>query len=252
MIRDKNIPVPSPHEIRAAIEAFRVSEPLGLRAALIDMDGTLYDSMPFHARAWKDMFDEMGICLPYEEFFRYEGMTGRQTIKYLLKRERGVEPDDAEADRLYEVKAARFRSYPLPPVMSGAKEMLEVFARAGLACVLVTGSGQFSLIDRINHDFPGVFSLDRLVTSRDVTNGKPDPEPYTRGAGKAGVVPCECIAVDNAPLGIVSAHRAGCFTIGVATGPIAVEELRNAGADLVFPSVSSFAEKFGMLYSLMS
>lgn len=246
---DKNIPEPEEEEIARALKKFFDGRPHRFRAALIDMDGTLYDSMPIHARAWKEMFEKLGINLPYEEFFNYEGMTGRQTIRYILRRERGTEPSDEECDRLYAIKAEKFRSVPLPPVMPGAKEMLEGFEKAGLDRVLVTGSGQFSLIDRINHDFPGAFSLDTLVTSRDVTKGKPDPEPYIRGAEKAGARPEECIAVDNAPLGIESGHRSGCFTVGVATGPIPLEELIAAGADIVFPSVKSFAEKFPMLNS---
>lgn len=46
------------------------------RAALIDMDGTLYDSMPRHARAWMRMVGEIGIKATTEEFFMYEGRTG--------------------------------------------------------------------------------------------------------------------------------------------------------------------------------
>ena len=49
------------------------------RAALFDMDGTLYDSMPRHARAWMNMCAEEGLNAHYDEFFAFEGRTGRLT-----------------------------------------------------------------------------------------------------------------------------------------------------------------------------
>lgn len=55
-------------------------------AALIDMDGTLYDSMPRHADAWYRLMTEEGVPCEHDEFFMYEGRTGRDTIRLLFKR----------------------------------------------------------------------------------------------------------------------------------------------------------------------
>ena len=52
-------------------------------AALIDMDGTLYDSMPRHADAWYRLMTEEGVPCEHDEFFMYEGRTGRDTIRLL-------------------------------------------------------------------------------------------------------------------------------------------------------------------------
>ena len=57
-----------------------------ISAALIDMDGTLYNSMPNHARAWKLLMDEAGIPAREEEFYLYEGATGAATIDRLILR----------------------------------------------------------------------------------------------------------------------------------------------------------------------
>ena len=59
------------------------------RAALIDMDGTLYDSMPSHARAWQQMMAELGVDLPRDDFFRYEGRTGASTIDIIFRKSLG-------------------------------------------------------------------------------------------------------------------------------------------------------------------
>lgn len=67
--------------------------------------------------------------------------------------------------------------------------------------MVVTGSGQVSLIDRLNHNFPSVFRRDLMVTSFDVKYGKPNPEPYLMGLQKAGIQPWEGLVVENAPLG---------------------------------------------------
>ena len=55
-------------------------------AALVDMDGTLYDSMDNHATAWELMCKEAGLSVDHDEFFLYEGMTGAQTKDLLMKR----------------------------------------------------------------------------------------------------------------------------------------------------------------------
>ena len=78
-------------------------------------------------------------------------------------------------------------------------------------------------------------------------HGKPDPEPYLMGLAKAGVEPWEAVAIDNAPLGVESGSRAGIFTIGVRTGPLAEGALEAAGADIELNSMSECAELLARL-----
>ena len=75
------------------------------RYALIDMDGVLYDSMPYHALAWQRMMSEQGIATDRDEFFLYEGMTGKATVDLIFRRELGRGATDEEAERLYRRKA---------------------------------------------------------------------------------------------------------------------------------------------------
>lgn len=217
------------------------------RAALIDMDGTLYDSMPSHARAWQQMMDELGIRLPLEDFFRYEGRTGASTIDIIFRRAFGRPATDEEKTDLYRRKTEIFASLPPVEPMPGAAEMLQFLESVGIKRVLVTGSGQSSLLNRLNDDFPGAFNLDLRVTSRDVKHGKPSPEPYFKAMELADVKPNECFVVENAPLGVEAGHASGAFTVGITTGPLAESELREAGADIVFHSMQAFADALPLL-----
>lgn len=210
--------------------------------ALIDMDGVLYDSMPYHTLAWQQMMTEIGISTSREEFYLYEGMTGKATIDLIFQRELSRHASDEEASRLYRRKAELFVEMGRKERMRDADRMIRTLMDAGVGRVLVTGSAQNSLISRLNEDYPGAFSEDMRVTALDVKHGKPDPEPYLRGLDKAGVTADEAFVIENAPLGVRAGKNAGIFTIAVTTGPIPREAFEQEGADLIFPSMSAFAD----------
>lgn len=212
------------------------------KGALIDMDGVLYDSMRGHAASWKKMCDEIGLDTDHDEFYMYEGMTGKATINLLMKRERGHEVSDEEAARLYAIKTANFRALGPAPVMPGARRMIAALGALGMTRVLVTGSAQASLLDKLEHDYPGVFVDGRRVTALDVKHGKPYPEPYLKGAALVGADPADCMVVENAPLGVRAGKAAGCFVCAVMTGPVPREEFVKEGADLIFNSMEEFAD----------
>lgn len=210
------------------------------KGALIDMDGVLYDTMKYHTLAWQKMMAAQNVACSREEFYLYEGMTGIATIQLLFQRELGITPSPEECRRLYEIKTRNFVEMGVKEIMPGAPEMVASFTAAGIPTVLVTGSGQGSLLDALAVDYPGAFPMERRVTAHDVRHGKPSPEPYLMGAEKLGVAPEDCIVVENAPLGVKAGKAAGCFTVAVTTGPIPAEELKKAGADLIFPDMPSF------------
>ncbi len=223
---------------------FDVLSPL---AALIDMDGTLYDSMPNHARAWQQICRENGLEIPLDEFFGYEGMTGAQTIDIIMRRYLGRPATKIECEKLYHRKTEIFKSMPDVSLMPGAQELTSLMMQMDMRRVLVTGSGQSSLLGRLDTDFPGVFTEGMRVTSHDVMHGKPHPEPYIRAMQIARVKPSQAIAIENAPLGVKSASTAGAFTIGVVTGPIPRSDFEAAGAAVVFDSMPECADAFTSL-----
>ena len=218
-----------------------------IKAALIDMDGTLYDSMPNHARAWKRVMDTVGVDATEDEFFLYEGETGAKTIDLMIRRAFGRPATDQEKHDLYAMKAKFFVEQPPVEVMPGAIELVKLLRNHGIDTVLVTGSGQNSLLSRLDSDFPGAFPPEKRITSASVTHGKPHPEPYLKGLALAGVCPEEAIVIDNAPLGTASGHAAGIYTIGVVTGPVPRAELEGNGADIVYNSMAECAETLSRL-----
>ena len=212
------------------------------KAVLFDMDGVLYDSMRFHARAWKDIADKYHLKAEESDFYLYEGRTGASTLNELFQRTFGREATEEEKHRLYGEKSELFRTYNDGEAMPGAAEVLAKVKACGLQRILVTGSGQRSLIDKLNHTYPQMFAPDKMVTAYDVKYGKPHPGPYLIGLKKAGVQAHEAIVVENAPLGIQAGVAAGIFTIGVNTGPLPDQVLLDAGADLLFSSMNELAE----------
>lgn len=219
-----------------------------IRAALFDMDGTLYDSMPNHARAWTRMCREQGLEAREEEFFLREGATGAAIIDMLIRRTHGRPATDAEKRDLYAIKSRYFSELPTAPVMPGALELVNGMMERGITTVLVTGSGQASLIDRLGRDFPGAFPRERCITAASVSHGKPHPEPFLKGLELVGVAPQEAIAFDNAPLGTTSAVAAGIFTVGVVTGPMPRRALEETGANVVFDSMEQCSKKVFELF----
>lgn len=219
-----------------------VLERLNIKTALIDMDGVLYDSMKYHTIAWERLATELGIESTREEFYIYEGMTGAAIINLLFNRAFGKSVDADEAARLYSIKAKYFLEVGKVEAMPDADRMLNTLRDNGIGRVLVTGSAQASILERLEVDYSGIFDADKRVTTLDVTNGKPHPEPYLRGMEKAGCKAEECIVIENAPLGIQAGKAAGCFVIGITTGPIPKEKMIESGADLVFDSMTDFAD----------
>lgn len=215
---------------------------LNITTALIDMDGVLYDSMKYHTIAWKMLTDNLNIEATRDEFYLYEGMTGAGIIRMLFKRAFDEEVSDEKAAELYDIKAKYFGEIGKVEVMPDAQRMTSILRDNDIERVLVTGSGQASILNCLDRDYAGIFDLDKRVTAHDVKHGKPHPEPYLQGMAKVKRTPEECIVIENAPLGIQAGKAAGCFVIGITTGPIPKEDMIKAGADLVFGSMKEFAD----------
>ena len=217
-------------------------EAIRLKAVLFDMDGVLFDSMKNHATAWHEAMKRYGMSMTREEAYMHEGRTGASTINIVSLRERGHEATEAEIKEIYHTKSEIFTALAKPERMEGAYELLLKVKQAGLIPMVVTGSGQKSLLDKLNHYFPDIFRPELMVTAFDVKYGKPNPEPYLIGLQKAGIAPNEGLVVENAPLGVQAGSAANIFTIAVNTGPLPDQVLLDAGADLLFPSMNSLCE----------
>ena len=217
---------------------------INLKAVLFDMDGVLFDSMKNHATAWNQAMQQYGMTLSREEAYMHEGRTGSGTINIVSLRERGYEASEKEIKQIYQTKSDIFNSLPKAERMPGAYEILQKIKSEGLTPMVVTGSGQLSLLDKLNHNFPGIFKQELMVTAFDVKYGKPNPEPYLMALQKAGIQANEAIVVENAPLGVHAGVAAEIFTIAVNTGPLPDAALLDEGANLLFHSMQEFNERW--------
>ena len=147
--------------------------------------------------------------------------------------------------------------------MPGAYEVLVKVKECGVVPMVVTGSGQVTLLDRLNRNFPDIFQKELMVTAFDVQYGKPNPEPYLIGMEKyqrwcegkgfnGELKPNNFIVVENAPLGVQAGVAAGVFTIAVNTGPLPDDALLSQGANLLFHSMQEFCEEWETFFNSFS
>ena len=215
-----------------------------IKAILFDMDGVLFNSMPAHAQAWQETMEKYISGSKAEEYYLFEGRTGFSTVNILFNRHLGRNASDEEVQRIYAEKSRRFEELDNATPMPGALAVLEKIKSLGLNALIVTGSGQQSLFEKIDRYFPGHFEREQMVTAYDVIHGKPHPEPYLMGLKKAGVKASEAIVVENAPLGIESAVAAGIYTVAVNTGPLSDRVLWDAGTNALYPDMQALADDF--------
>jgi mannitol-1-/sugar-/sorbitol-6-phosphatase len=186
-------------------------------AILFDMDGVLVDSTPSVSYQWLAWARENQI--PAEIMLPI--IHGRRTVEVI---QIAAPHLDAEAEAK-KIEQRGAKDNDRVSVVPGAAELLNSLPQDRWAVVTsATRHVAQSRLAYFNLPAPRV-----LVTADDVLKGKPDPEPYLKGARLVGVDPVECLVVEDAPAGIRSAHAGGMRVIGIAS-TFAAEELRDADA----------------------
>src|SRR5712672_708616 len=190
------------------------------RGVLFDLDGVLVDSTPAVERVWAGWAREHGF-VPDEVVKMAHGRPSLTTIRELL-------PDadhDAENREVERREIADLEGViPLP----GAMELLQSLPIERWA--IVTSCTRPLAHVRINA--AGLPQPRHLVTSDDIKNGKPDPEPYLRGAQLLGTSAADCIVIEDAPAGLRAGKAAGARVFALRTTS-SDADLRQAGADWI-------------------
>ena len=215
------------------------------KAVLFDMDGVLYNSMPNHAVAWQESMKQFGIQMTIHDAYATEGARGIDTIRRMVKAQKGVDISLDEAQKMYDVKTQLFHEMRRAEIFEGVIPLMEKITQRGMVIGVVTGSGQKPLIARLLHDFGEYLRESRIVTAYDVTRGKPAPDPYLMGLKRCGnLQPWQGIVIENAPLGVQAGVAAQCLTIAVNSGPLPDDVLVNKGADIVFHKMTELVDVF--------
>ncbi len=197
------------------------------RGVLFDLDGVLVDSTPAVARVWAGWAREHGFD-PDEVVRIAHGRPSITTIRELLPHaDQEAENREVERREITDVEGV----VPLP----GALELLRALPLERWA--IVTSCTRQLAGVRIAA--AGLPQPKHLVTATDVHRGKPDPEPYLKGAQFLGVPAVNCLVIEDAPAGIRAGKAAGARVVALRT-TASDPELLQAGADWIADNCAGF------------
>ncbi len=183
-----------------------------LKAIIFDVDGVLVDSMTFQADAWIKAFEDVGITITRRDIYELEGSNDNRLIKAIFEKA-GREPEPWHFEQLPEKKREVLEFDQIKPyegILDCLKELKQHFKLA-----MVSGSNRDTVEKIVNKFFPGCFDV--IVSGSDHERGKPDPDPFLTALEKLDLTKNECIVVENSPLGITAARRAGLYCVAVAS-----------------------------------
>lgn len=183
-----------------------------LKGVLFDFDGTLADTMEGHYLAWKAALGEYGIAIEAGEYYPLEGTGLHDVAREFTK---GLRWTEAVIDELVLKKKRYFVNRQSITFYPGVESLISELKDRKVPMAIVTAGH----LDQLRLAVPDYFlnHFDALVTGDLFSRGKPDPEPYLRGAESLGLIPEECIAIENAPLGVQSARRANIYCIAICS-----------------------------------
>ena len=188
------------------------TEPLTLPAAVLwDMDGTLIDTEPYWIGEERELVARAGGTWTQEDAVELVGNSLLRSAEIILARTPVVGTPHEVVETLLAGVVSRTRERM--PWRPGAQALLQECRDLGVPNALVTMSWA-PLAEVLLENVPdGTFTA--VVTGDQVVHGKPSPDPYLLAAERLGVVPADCIAVEDSPTGVRSATAAGVPTIGV-------------------------------------
>jgi len=209
--------------------------PQRIDAVVFDMDGVLLDSEPLHFITVNELLAEEGGVLELAEYLGYVGTTLEDTWADLVGRfrlERSFEyyreRYDAEILRHYRDSAV---------LLPGAAWLVEELLRRGTR-LAVASSSRSKWVEVCLAKLGLLNKFHAIVTGDMVTQGKPDPEIYLKAAAALGFAPERCLAIEDAPKGVQSAHRAGMTVVAVDTQYTAALDIPEADARI--PTLDHF------------
>ena len=186
-----------------------------IEAFIFDMDGTMIDSMPWHARSWVEFARRHGIDMTADEILRRTtGRTGTECMHEVFPRTLGAEECLAlvhEKEAIYrDLFDANFTE------VSGFTAFASAAAAAGLKLAVGTAGDQ-SNVEFAMARLPMVVPPQVIVRGDQGLRGKPEPDIFLEAARRLGVPPAHCIVFEDAPFGIEAARRAGMRAVAVCS-----------------------------------
>lgn len=200
---------------------------------IFDMDGVLVDSRAAHLESWRQLAAEVGQNLTDQEIGSTFGRTSRDIIRLLFDVQ-----DDASIRRLDDRKEEIYRGLVRGrvPAMPGAVSFVIDCHKSSLR-LAVGSSGPPENVRLVCGELGLSALFGAVVTGDDIEHGKPDPEVFLTAARRLQLEPQQCVVIEDAPVGVEAARRAGMKCVGLV-GSYGREAI-SGEADLV---VDSFSE----------
>lgn len=203
-----------------------------IRGVLFDLDGVIVDTLHYHYLAWKHMFEKHGGEVSEHTVLLHEGRSSREIMPILMQ-EAGVSIVPELQEAFIEEKRAYFRSIVKVRQYPKALDAIDALRERGFKVALVTACAMKNMQHSLNSAEQAHF--DFILTGDEVPRAKPFPDPFLTAARQLGLRPEECIVVENAPLGIEAAKKAGMYCVAVET-TLGKEYLE--GADCILESIA--------------
>jgi HAD superfamily hydrolase (TIGR01509 family) len=203
------------------------------RAVLFDMDGLLIDSEPLWADAEGELLELHGDRLTEADRTATHGRAMADSAKVYAARLPGTTAASLEAELL---GLMRKRYLAGAPLHRGAAELVR-----GLVGKVRLGVATSTTRPLVEVALQGVGLLDafEIVSSgADLGRGKPDPMVFLEGCRRLDTAPADAVAFEDSPVGVMAAHAAGMFVVGVPDRPGVAPRLIEAGADLIIDSLA--------------
>lgn len=198
---------------------------LEVAGLLFDMDGVLISSIGSVLRSWRVWAKHYGLPNPEKVEIRH----GVRAVDIM----RELKPDVDPVEGLKLIEDIEVEDVADLEVLAGVKSLLGNLPAHRWA--IVTSATRRLMLSRLQA--AGLPLPDRIISGDEVKRGKPDPEPYRRGAELLGVSPHECLVFEDAPSGVRAGVAAGCKVLGVL-GTHDAQELREAGANWIVNSLA--------------
>ena len=194
-----------------------------MRGVIFDLDGVLVDSMPDHYKAWKMAFKEItDIEVDERMIYLLEGMRGNDLVKKIFEQKNY--DDYSIAQKVNERKNQIFKNILTPRTFDGVKELID---RLKCTKAVVSGSARKDVEVLIDRTF-GKNNFDVIITADDIDRGKPDPIAFIAALNRMKIDTAEAIVVENAPLGVEAANKAGLQCILVLNNtPLQIKDFNS-------------------------
>jgi beta-phosphoglucomutase len=181
-----------------------------MRGIIFDMDGVLIDAMPFHAEAMKIAIkEETTYEIDKKIVYQLEGMPSNNLVKEIFKKYNiNKELDQELIEKISERKKQLFKEIEDTHLIEGVPDLIKMLNECKCLKAIVTGAAKKEIELTIDKMI-GLKNFDVVVSGEDVEAGKPNSDPFVVALQKMNIKSSECIVVENAPLGVEAANKAG-------------------------------------------